>query len=152
MYDVLLTVAVIAYLLLCVIVGAMAVHHGQSKPTPKRSKQAQAVAVAEAPTSVLDMQVADTALIRTFSLPCRECGSRAVPPVPFVDSPEMTWDQAIVFYLGQMGHVITATCAACGHPLTSRRMNDEETAAALTLGAVDGLQLEAAWAEQLATY
>jgi len=71
----------------------------------------------------------------TIQLPCRECGRRAVPPVPVVDSPRIPTEVATLVEAGQ-GWQVVATCTRCDGPLISRVLRADEAAHALQIGVV----------------
>lgn len=87
----------------------------------------------------------------TLQLPCRGCGTRAIPPVEHVDSPPIPFERAALVPLGHVGFVITAMCTACDSPLISRVLDEEHADHARQLGAIDGELLEAELARTLAT-
>lgn len=87
----------------------------------------------------------------TLQLPCRGCGTRAVPPVEYVDSPPIPFERAALVPLGAAGYVITAMCTACDSPLISRVLDDEYAAYARSLKVIDGEAAEADLARTLAT-
>lgn len=88
----------------------------------------------------------------TLQLPCRGCGTRAVPPVEYVVSPPIPFERASVQpLLPGRGFVIVAMCTACDSPLISRVVDSQYAQYAIGLGAVDGERLEAELAADLAT-
>jgi len=88
---------------------------------------------------------------RTLQLPCRGCGTRAVPPVEYRVSPPIPFERASVQpLLPGVGFVIVAMCTACDSPLISRVVDSEYAAMALSLGAIDGESAEAELAADLA--
>lgn len=86
----------------------------------------------------------------TISLPCRECGRRAVPPADYVESPPIPAERSGLVPVGS-GFVITAICTACSGPLISRVLDDEYAAQARARGTIDGAPLESALHAWLAT-
>lgn len=87
----------------------------------------------------------------TLKLPCKECGRRCVPPVDYAESPPIPFNRAGMVPLGHLGFLITATCTACGSPLVSRRLTEEDADMARQMGVIDGEPLEAEMATWLAT-
>lgn len=85
----------------------------------------------------------------TLQLPCKGCGTRAVPPVDYIDSPLIPFERAALVPLAR-GYVITAMCTACDSPLISRVLDDEHADYARQLGAIDGEAAEADLARDLA--
>ncbi len=86
----------------------------------------------------------------TLQLPCRGCGTRAIPPVAHLDSPPIPFERAALVPIGA-GYVITAMCTACDSPLISRVLDDEYAAYARSLNVIDGEAAEADLARTLAT-
>jgi hypothetical protein len=86
----------------------------------------------------------------TLQLPCRGCGTRAVPPVEYRTSPPIPFERASVQPLLPGRFVIVAMCTACDSPLVSRVLDDEYVAMALSMGAIDGEAAEAELAADLA--
>jgi hypothetical protein len=74
----------------------------------------------------------------TMKLPCRECGRRAVPPVPVVDSPWIP-TELMTLVAGGSGWQIVATCTECYGPLISRVLDDELAAHAVSIGVVHAI-------------